>query len=194
MAHGHTRMFIRQLLKNPSETGAIMPSSRKLAARMLELSGPAPDSVVAEYGPGTGAFTRAILDALQPDQKFFCVEINEDFARRLRKETPDLSVHVGCASRIAEYLKEEGLDHVDRVISGLPWAVFPDGLQRKILDAMIAVMPKGGVFVTFAYLQGLIMPSGRLFRKNLGRRFPDVRKSGVVWENVPPAIVYRCEK
>lgn len=194
MARGQTRMFIRQLIKNPGKTGAIMPSSQKLAKRMWELSGAQPDSVIAEYGPGTGSFTRVILDNLLPEQKFFCVEINADFASRLKRDIPGLSVHVGCASNIAEYASLEGADRVDRVISGLPWAVFPDELQHKILSAMVDVMPRGGVFTTFAYLQGLVMPSGRKFKKNLRTYFSVVEMSRVVWENLPPAIVYRCER
>jgi phospholipid N-methyltransferase len=186
-------MFLRQMFKDPGRTGAVMPSSRKLARRMYELAAPEPDSVIAEYGPGTGAFTSVILGNLRPGQRFFCVEINPDFAERLKRDFPGAPVHVGCASNIAEYARIEGVGRVDRVISGLPWAVFPDDLQHRILSAMADIMPKGGVFVTFAYLQGLIMPSGRRFRKNLGKYFSAFGKSETIWENVPPAIVYRCE-
>lgn len=194
MAHGKTRLFIKQMFTNPGKTGAIVPSSRKLARKMLELANPGPDAVIAEYGPGTGVFTREVLDNLQPEQKFFCVEINESFAHTLRREHPKISVHIGCASDIREYCAREGVDRVDCVISGLPWAVFPQELQKKILEGMIDVMPPGSVFVTFAYLQGLILPSGRKFKRHLKHYFSKVEKSGVVWENVPPAIVYRCTR
>ena len=70
--------------------------------------------------------------------------------------------------------------------------MFPDDLQERILDAMIRVMPPGGVFVTFAYLQGLMLPAGRRFRRNLKRRFSNVETSDVIWLNLPPAVVYRC--
>ncbi len=59
---------------------------------------------------------------------------------------------------------------------------------------MIKVMPEGGVFVTFAYLQGLVLPSGKKFKHNLKKYFSHVERSEVVWGNVPPAIVYRCLK
>lgn len=194
MAHGHTRMFIKQLITKPGSTGAIVPSSDELAARMVDFAAPARDAVIVEYGPGTGVFTNRILKSLRPKQRFFAVEINEDFARTLHKRFPKLHLHVGCASRVAEYCQEEGVDHVDCVISGLPWAIFPDELQKKILDSMMAIMPDGGTFVTFAYLQGLVMPSGRNFKKNLKRYFSHVENSGVIWKNLPPAIIYRCVK
>ncbi len=192
MAHGKTRMFLKQFLTNPGKTGAILPSSRKLAKTMLELAGPAENAVIAEYGPGTGVFTREIIESLKPGQRFFCVEVNEKFAESLLREHPRLSIHVGCASDIRSYCEKEGVDHVDCVISGLPWAVFPEKLQQNILGGMAEVMPKGGVFVTFAYLQGLVMPSGRKFKRNLKHYFSKIERSSVVWENVPPAVVYRC--
>ena len=192
MANGKTRLFIKQMLCEPGATGAIVPSSRRLARKMLEMASPAPGAVIAEYGPGTGSFTRAIMDSLAPGQTFFCVETNENFARALRRDLPRLSLHVGCASGIAGYCARENVDRVDCVISGLPWAVFPGELQKRILDAMMAVMPKGGVFVTFAYVHGLALPAGRRFRRNLESYFSTVGRSGVVWGNIPPAIVYRA--
>ena len=194
MAHGHTRTFVKQLFANFKNTGAVLPSSDGLARRMVEFAAPKADAVIAEYGPGTGVFTSRILGSLQPDQRFFAIEINEDFARILRGRFPDLHLHIGCASQVATYCREEGLDRVDCVISGLPWANFPDGLQNKILGAMTEIMPVGGVFVTFAYLQGLVMPAGKKFKQNLRKYFSKVETSGVIWKNVPPAIIYRCRK
>ncbi len=194
MANGQTRMFIKQLLTKPGSTGAILPSSGVLARSMLEYAAPKPDAVIAEFGPGTGVFTECILQSLQPDQRFFAIEVNEDFAKALRTRFPELRLHTGCASTVAECCAKENLDRVDTVISGLPWAIFPDELQTKILGAMTDVMPPGGVFVTFAYLQGLVMPSGVKFKQNLQKYFSRVEISDVVWRNIPPAIMYRCTK
>lgn len=194
MANGRTRMFIKQLLTKPGSTGAILPSSNALARKMLACAAPKQDAVIAEYGPGTGVFTEVILGSLRPEQRFFAIEVNEDFAKTLRGRWPELHLHVGCASTVAACLEKEGLDHVDTVISGLPWAIFPDGLQTKILGSMVDVMPMRSTFVTFAYLQGLIMPSGLKFKQNLKHYFSSVETSDVVWKNIPPAIIYRCTK
>ncbi len=194
MAHGHTRMFIKQLLAKPGSTGAVVPSSDELARQMLELARPGQNAVIVEYGPGTGVFTKRILESLLPEQVFFAIEVNDDFAAGLRKRFPRLHLHTGCASGVADCCREEGVDHVDCVISGLPWAIFPDELQDKILGGMMDVMPEGGTFITFAYLQGLVMPAGRKFKQNLKRHFSHVESSGVIWKNIPPAIIYRCVK
>ncbi len=194
MSHGQTRMFIKQLLTKPGSTGALVPSSGELAKRMVEFAAPAQGAVIVEFGPGTGVFTQRILETLRPEQRFFAIEINEDFAKTLRQRFPAMHLYEGCASDVRTFCEKEGVDRVDCVISGLPWAIFPDALQNKILDGMMDVMPKGGTFVTFAYLQGLIMPAGRNFKQNLKRRFAKVEASGVVWKNIPPAIIYRCRK
>jgi Phospholipid N-methyltransferase len=187
-------MFIRQLLAKPGSTGAVLPSSDALAERIIGFANPPQDAVIAEFGPGTGVFTAKILASLLPDQHFFAIEINPDFAKALRKRFPRLSLYEGDAANVKRFAAENGFDRVDCIISGLPWANFPDSLQTKILDSMIEVMPPGGVFATFAYLQGLVLPAGRAFKENLKKRFSLVEKSEVIWKNIPPAIIYRCCK
>ncbi len=194
MAYGQTRLFVKQFIKNTIATGALLPSSAELAKRMVDFASPKPGAVIVEYGPGTGVFTQRILDTLQPGQHFFAIEINDDFAENLKTRFPDLHLYNDCASNISECCRKEGVDRVDCVISGLPWAIFPDELQDKILLPMLDMLAPGGVFVTFAYLQGLIMPAGRRFKLHLKRRFTRTENSGVIWKNLPPAIIYRCVK
>jgi len=59
---------------------------------------------------------------------------------------------------------------------------------------MMTVMGPGGQFVTFAYLQGLLLPPGRRFAALLPNYFNHVSKSRTVWLNLPPAFVYQCRR
>ena len=88
----------------------------------------------------------------------------------------------------------EGIEQVDCIVSGLPWASFLDDIQTQYLDAMMTVLRPGGQFVTFAYLQGLLLPAGQRFRRKLGNYFSQVTRSRTVWMNLPPAFVYRCRR
>jgi phospholipid N-methyltransferase len=81
---------------------------------------------------------------------------------------------------------------LDAVVSGLPWASFPESLQIEILDSMMQVLRPGGQFATFAYLQGLLLPAAKRFRKQLDKYFSKIELSPTVWRNLPPAFVYRC--
>jgi phospholipid N-methyltransferase len=91
-------------------------------------------------------------------------------------------------------IRHLGAEKVDCVISGLPWAAFDDGLQDRLIDVTLEVLREGGRFVTFAYLQGLLLRSGKRFAEKLRSNFSRVSRSGVVWWNLPPAFVYRCTR
>lgn len=184
--------FIRQFLRNPAAIGAVAPSSTGLAQRMVEwIDWPCVDAV-AEYGPGTGVFTRSILDAKRPESDFFAIELNGEFCQGLADAFPDVRVFNDSVANIAVHCRELGIAHLDAVICGLPWAAFPTALQRECLEALRSVLKPGGQFATFAYLQGLLLPAGQRFRRLLPRYFESVETSPVVWNNLPPAFVYRC--
>ena len=63
-------LFLREWIANPLRTGAVAPSSPKLAAAMAHWLPSDPKSFVLELGPGTGAVTEAlaqkIRDILEP--------------------------------------------------------------------------------------------------------------------------------
>jgi phospholipid N-methyltransferase len=149
---------------------------------------------VAEYGPGTGVFTKQILSSISPGTTCLAIEINADFAELIRHRYPQVRVHQGSVARVPTMCEEEEIDGLDAVISGLPWASFSSQQQSDYLDATMRALKPGGHFATFAYLQGLLMPSGRRFRRQLGQRFSHVETSATVWFNMPPAFVYRCRK
>lgn len=191
--------FLKEFVLHPRSTGAVTPSSRFLTRRMVKDARIRPGETVVEYGPGSGPTTRQILHHVKKFDaserpRFFAVEVNADFARELEAQHPDLRVHVGCASRVDEFLFAEGLDGLDVVISGLPWSVFPDELQDRLLQAMLASMRPGGRFVTFTYSHSALMPAARRFRQKIDSLFDTVSTSPVIWRNVPPAFVYCCER
>jgi len=187
--------FVKQFVREPRTIGAIAPSSSKLASRMIEQINFERVRVIVEYGPGTGAFTRQVLKHLHPNRTiFFGLELNEHMNRIACAQVPEIPIFQDSASEIRKYLRQFGVKHADAVISGLPWAAFPESLQDEILYETQAGLRKGGVFSTFAYLHGLVLPSGIRFRSKLKQHFSEVKISPVVWGNVPPAIVYWCKK
>ena len=186
---GHLR-FLREFVRHPRAIGAVTPSSRRLAREMIARMRPDDGDVFVEYGPGAGSFTHGMLAAVRAPRRFFAVELNPSFARALRRRFPVLSLHEGCASRIREFCEYEGVDGVDGVISGLPWAAFSGELQNRLLESTLGVMRPGARFVTFAYVHALHWPAARKFRRKLEALFPEVEVSDIVWRNLPPAICY----
>jgi len=149
---------------------------------------------VVEYGPGLGAITQEVLKVKRPATHLFVIEKEPAFVEKLRERFPGLTVYQRCALEVQALCQHEGIEGVDAIVSGLPWAAFSAGLQSSLLDAMMKVLRPGGQFATFAYLHGLMLPAGQRFRRLLDSYFEEVAVSPVVWRNLPPAVVYRCRR
>lgn len=149
---------------------------------------------VVEYGPGTGVFTEGIVKRLHQDAKFFAIERSAELAAVTRERCPGTTVHEQSAAEVGSLCQDEGIEQVDAIICGLPWASFPESLQASILDATLDILRPGGQFATFAYWQGVVLPAGMRFSQRLSASFETVHRSPTVWRNFPPAFVYRCVK
>jgi phospholipid N-methyltransferase len=186
--------FLAEFVRKPGTVGAVAPSSSVLAQRMVEWIDWPNVRTVVEYGPGTGAFTGRVLASIKPDTRFFALEINPCFVAALAESYPQVRVYQESVGNIPAICQKEGVDTIDAIICGLPWAAFSDTDQTAYLDAMMTVLRPGGQFVTFAYLQGLLLPAGQRFRRKLHNYFSEVHRSPTAWRNFPPAFVYRCRR
>lgn len=193
---GARRAFVREFVGRPFSVGAVAPSSRVLARRMVEGVDLGAAHAVVEFGPGSGSFTAAILPRLGARTRFFAIEINPRMARLWRRRFPDESLHVDSVERVAELCEREGVEvgGVDAIISGLPWASFPDALQVATLEAVRRVLRPGGRLITFGYHIGTVLPRGRRFYRRLPAYFSRVERGRSVWANLPPAFVVTCTK
>lgn len=185
--------FLSAFLRAPISTGAIAPSSRGLARRMVEDLDLESARTVVEVGPGTGSFTGSIL-AASPRARVLAVEINGDFATRLRTRFPRLHVVHDSVEQLPRHLADSGLGPADVVLCGLPWAILDTDTQRRLLDGICRSLGPGGRFATFGYVHCTVLPWSRHFRRLLRAEFSSVRTSQVVWKNLPPAFVYRCRR
>jgi phospholipid N-methyltransferase len=186
--------FTGRFLRRPLRVGAIAPSSDRLADVITSWGDLHEADVVVEYGPGTGAFTSRILARLKPGATFIAIELDRVLCQSLRRRFPEAAIYRDSAVNVMTWLRRHGLSGADCIVSGLPWAAFGSEQQRALMDSTLEALTPGGRFVTFAYLQGLLLPSGRAFRRLLLERFPVVRTSPVVWRNLPPAFVYQCTR
>ena len=110
-----TSSFIVEWIKSPLVTASVIPSSTRLAKKMVQ--GLSPDSEqVIELGPGTGVFTNQLLAAGIKEEALVLVELNNKFAGKLRKKYPQATVINGAA----EALPRLQLKKANAVVSGLP--------------------------------------------------------------------------
>lgn len=182
-------LIFSKFLKSPRTVGAVSPSSRALARMMVSsLPHDTPVSVV-ELGPGTGAFTGAIVDRIGPDARFLAVDIEPAFVEQIRKRWPSVECVCASAENLERLVRDRGIGPVDHIISGLPFASLPVGMTRQILEGIEHTLRPGGTFTTFQYVHGYRMPSGRLFRRQMSEIMGGAPRRRLVLRNFPPTFI-----
>lgn len=175
-------LFLRRFVSQPSLVGSVIPSSRFLCKRMMDAVSWDKARVIVELGPGTGVFTKDILQKMRPDSRFFVIERDDEFQEILRSRFPGLIVG-DEAQKLPYYVEEQGLPKVDAIVSSLPFAVFPEELRNEILQGILNSLAPDGVFVTYQYSLQMKPMLNQLF---------DQVEVGFTPFNIPPAFIYTC--
>jgi phosphatidylethanolamine/phosphatidyl-N-methylethanolamine N-methyltransferase len=181
--------FFLAAVARPWRMGAIAPSSRDLAEQMLKKLNFGTSQKVLEVGPGTGAITELVLPRLKNPDQYLGLEINEDFVTSLHQRFPGVKFVNDSAENASSQV-----DTVDYIVCSLPWSMWGGSVQEKLLQNVSKPLTPGSTFATYAYWPTLYTPTGRGFRKLLGRTFSTVETSQVIWKNLPPAVIYLCSK
>ena len=180
--------FLGAWIREPAATGAISPSSRRLAALMTQQLRP-DGGAVLELGPGTGAFTRAMLARGLPERELLLVESNPRFAALLRQQHPQARVLQMDATQMRRQREPwDGLQ-AQAVLSGLPLLTMGARAQLAIVGAAFRALRPGGALLQFTYTASCPIPPAVLQR--LGLR---AQRLGGTWRNLPPASVYRLSR
>lgn len=181
------RLFLAQYIRSFRTVGAVTPSSRFLARKIVAAADVSTAQVIVEYGPGTGVFTREIIARKQPSARLVVVESNQAFYEKLMQLysiTESVTIVHDSAERIEEILHEYGITQpVDCIVSGLPFAALPGDVSRRILEVTARVLKPRGVFATFQYT---------LLKKNYFHGFFAHLVMTREYRNVPPAYILRC--
>ncbi|KNF07186.1 ribosomal RNA adenine methylase transferase [Gottschalkia purinilytica] len=178
--------FFKQCIRKPRFTGAIIPSSKYLADKMISGIDFKNTRCIVEYGAGTGVFTDKLVKSKNENTLIMVFEINYKFYKILKdkyKDENNVYVINDSAENIYKYLKLYDILEVDYVVSGLPFASLPQKLSDKILYETKKILKKDGKFITFQYT---------LLKKDFINQYFDniyVRKE---IKNIPPAYVLDC--
>jgi phosphatidylethanolamine/phosphatidyl-N-methylethanolamine N-methyltransferase len=200
------RLFLGEFWRNFHTTGAILPSGRRLAAALARYVGQNDAAQkILEVGPGTGAVTRHIVRAMAPEDRLDLVELNPNFAERLRStiRTDPVFRSVEPRARVFETAIEDLAQDAqyDVIVSGLPLNNFSAETVRRILAALAALLAPGGTLSFFEYIavrrvkmavsrrseRERLRGVDRVLRELLGGS--EIRRDWVL-ANVPPAWVH----
>ena len=179
-----TSSFLLEWIKNPLVTASVLPSSERLARKMVK-GLDAGIGTVIELGPGTGVFTRQLLACGIPEQNLVLIELNRKFSQKLQTTYPTATVINGAAEALPRlHLKQAGA-----VISGLPFLSMRDKQIDAILHGAFEVLQTNGVFIQFTY--GYKCPVKPYILQNHGLI---AERNSFVLNNFPPASVYHIRK
>lgn len=181
-------MFILEYLKSPMKVGAIAPSSKRLAKKMVTPIKFENCKCIVEFGPGTGVFTDEIIARKGEDVVFILIEQNQEFWSELhRRYQFKRNVHVvhGDASNIELYLSRYHQEKADYIVSGLPFASLPKTVSHSILAAIKNTIGDSGSFITFQYT---------LLKKNMFLNWFSLENTTYEFLNFPPAFVLEMKK
>ena len=146
--------FFIEYLKSPRRIGAVAPSGINLSRKMMQPIDFTSASVIVEYGPGTGSFTKELIKRRKPDTALILIEQNERFCEELKKkysDQPNLHLINGYAENVVQYLEEHGFEKADYIVSGLPFTSLPGKVSDSILTATKKAIGNSGIFITFQY-------------------------------------------
>jgi len=186
--------LLRQLIQSPIETGTTSASSEKISQLIADSANLPEKKSIVELGPGTGVFTKQIIQRISSGTLFFCLEINEQFVKDTRSNCPNAIVYHASALDIKKYLLKHNLKHCDCIVSGLPWGLFGLEIQKQLLNEVYDSLESGGKFLAIAYITGLMFKPGIRFKKLLNQKFQKVEKTRIIWGNILPAFIYICTK
>jgi phospholipid N-methyltransferase len=172
---------VQEFLKQPLSVGSAFPASRWLVDAALKPLDWSRMRLVVEYGPGSGCFTRAMLDRLDRRARIVAFETGAHFVRHLRDtiDDPRLVVMDSPAQMVEAGLSEFG--PADCIVSGIPFSTLAPGDDEAIMNASCAVLATDGQFVAYQMRRNVLAPLQRHFRR--------VREDRE-WRNIPPCHIF----
>jgi phospholipid N-methyltransferase len=178
--------FFKGFLKRPAEVGSLIPSSRFLERRIVDLANAKSAQAVVELGPGTGGTTRALLRSMPLDAVLLTIEINPRFHNIISAiRDPRLIAHRGCAGDIVEIVSSYEIDPVDAVVSGIPFSIIKPEFGRSIIQSISDLLTPDGRFVAYQFRDRV---------NSLGREVLGPGRVQLELLNIPPVRVYSWTK
>ncbi|MCA8970729.1 MAG: hypothetical protein KDC95_13125 [Planctomycetes bacterium] len=187
-------LLLGRFLRDPRNIATIWPSSRVLADAMLRGLEARAGDLVVEFGPGTGAFTRVIIDRLLcvAETRYLGIEGDARLHALLRERFAALQFVCGRVEADSSWPEDLGAPRF--IISGLPLISMPaDVLRAIVFDASRRLAP-GGIFRTFSYVHSTPTPGQRRLRRTMAEAFDEFHVSRPIARNLPPALVFTGTK
>lgn len=174
--------FFKTWAASPLSMGAVTPSSRAYARRMVELAKPDPNRFVLETGAGTGVVTEVLIESGFPRDKIVSIEYESEFCRLLEKRFPGINLIQGDAFDLGKTLGDHRSTKFGAILSGVPLLTAPKARRLRYIEDLLGRLAPGALITQLSYSLTPPVPE-------MPGRFT-VDKSRWVTFNLPPARVW----
>ncbi len=172
--------FLKVALQD-HKVAALGPSSR-FAVRQVLKALPEHCKVIVEYGAGDGVMTKALLEQLPPTGKLFAIETNPTFIGLLNEiADPRLVVLPNNVLDIVNSFDQQGINHADAVVSGIPFSFFSKQQRKQIVQLTHQLLSATGKFIVYQ-VTPLMFP---YLKKQFGKR----TSLAIEPRNLPPYFI-----
>lgn len=179
--------FVKEFFKMPGTVGAVAPSSKYLAEKMVETIDFENCKCLVEYGPGTGVFTEKLIARKKEDTLLLIFEVNKEFYDKivnLYGHKENVKIINDGAENLRKYLEMYNVEEVSYIVSGLPFTILPKEVSTKILEETEDLLSDSGRFITFQY---------SLVKIDLFKKYFKNIQTRKTMRNIPPAYVLECK-
>lgn len=180
-----TPPLLFSMLRNPRLTGAVAPSSKRLAELMAKTVQGA--DLIVELGAGTGAITKALIE-YYPGTPIISVEYQAQLAEELRHTFPGLDVRQNTAKAVLDEVPAG--EQKIAVVSSLPFRSLPDNVKNETVRSILNLFERSPSTTLVQFTYGLTVPFELLDENKNSMRW---QMRNTVWRNIPPARVWKLE-
>jgi phospholipid N-methyltransferase len=173
--------FFIRMLKAPRTTGALAPSSARLARELAHLAKDAEH--VLELGAGTGAVTQALSQVVDVE-KLQVVELQKNLAASLVKKYPDVMVLQSSAHYALDNYQAHGSV---AIVSSLPFRSLPSTIKNLTINSLLEFLDVSPTSLLIQFTYGLGAP----FAVPAAFKWQQVKW---VFANFPPACIWVLSK
>jgi len=181
-----TITYLKNFIKDKN-VASITPTSPFGVRKVCENIDFKKRSVIVEYGPGSGVFSKYILKKMSKDSKLILIELNKNFVAILQNKTRDQRVNIynDTAENVLNVLAAAGESGADYIISGIPFSFISSQTKNRILYNTYMALKSGGKFLAYQHSNHL---------KEFLKRHFDVVKIEYELRNIPPLCISEALK
>lgn len=174
-------LFLKKFFTQPLFNASIRPTNDRVAKNICTTVGWSTKKIVLELWPWTGPITKHISEHLNEDSVYYWIEYDSEYVHILRetyRHKSNMHFIQWDVKDLSKVMQELGIDHVDIIISTLPYKPILD--NKNLLYWIQKSTNRGAQFRGISY-------SPFIFKKVYKLLCPRIILFS--WKNIPPVYI-----